>query len=949
MKTQDKWTLGYLQSREHDNTIPAENKNIHFEQTKEQLDNSKYTQKINHGDWQGLFYWHFSESQNEFTPRIELPVADVSEARQFSPGMFHRSDIVDSFTIRNVGSWSGAVPCVQTSQSGNVMPIHSKSGGVDGAYAPKQMKFKGFTGESVADIHNADRDVIKCATGTRQPSGFPMIAVQCLNSEHYEIIAFPTGNLLALDNNSSGLSTKVAKVGADGNIETDGEIASLGSMLLIVRDFLGGKVVAMQCGISGEDDEVGHAPVIVNDQGGGKHLAYLGHIAGGPFIAAASPHPSMIISAESTDEYQDTQKLSFIDEVPYYQDDFRHGPLAFSQREFPVISGDEEVKEVILGFDPVTRTWRWFVDEETAQVLTARVAWCHDGTEDLSEGEITVDIENNVIWIDEAQSQVDFFTVGDNTIYVVSLVQKDFTRNGITRDLYRVVAVRADEGEKIRFLQAVDKDQLLFRAVRGDAPWLEGSPEITTDIAGNAKENIFRVRIPAQWDLTGGENYEYLELNSEKVFRGLYAPVRPSPKTAETFTQDGVMSSLEIANDSPIAEYKIKVDRGNKDGRHNAVTVGAEMMPRFGDSEQSVILNNIDQENTKICRVVSYTEATGEMIAENLFNPDQKFTVGCFLKGIPDLRPPQDSVRPSGLVQIHRVPSISNANPGESATAENTVDWVSLFFLNNDAAVCEILCVDTPPLEGELVDKSRVISSVDSEQYQVLNLDIVRSFSVFSSGGTQVNSVEFAKFLTVPGTVPLPVSQVKSDCDTTTGASIYFLSAIHCKFDDEDAFLVTGNANLSYNAICCEQGQEPDPGGGGGGGEPDPEPDPDPGAGATCPASATSVWLDQNGNVIRTISLSATQIEIDPQNQQSCAYRVTRAEDPSLPADQVTINQGFYTVTNPFGAVMQARLLNPQEGENGVPLTHKGTYVVIGGRRQDQSPQDRQTVAVEVS
>lgn len=377
--------------------------------------------------------------------------------------------------------------------------------------------------------------------------------------------------------------------------------------------------------------------------------------------------------------------------------------------------------------------------------------------------------------------------------------------------------------------------------------------------------------------------------------------------------------------------------------------------------EGTEIYTPVDGDHSVVVKILSYSEETGIIEGVPVWDQTQSFRIFSEAKiqgrdGVPTV----DQVETDNFCVCHRVGDF-NSNPvgkpqGFELREKNNanVSWVSFFFdVACDAFPVPALVRGNPNVEKTTPVDGRVCNPFGfiGPFFQLDGFEVVNgNLQVFSKGGVKSDSLDTIPVLIDDSVNITRTIQARNDCDSVNDAKVFYPVLIgSAEFNGGAVYLITGESNLDYTAVCCEEPQEPDPDPGGGGGEPDPDPDPQPGEGATCPASATSVWLDQNGNVIRTITLSATQIEIDPENQQSCAYRVTRAEDPSLPADQVTINQGFYTVTNPFGAVMQARLLNPQEGENGVPLTHKGTYVVIGGRRQDQSPQDRQTVAVEVS
>lgn len=817
MKQNDIYTLGYLPAREHDKTVPAEGKNLRFDQVFKQNEDTHYTDLRNHGDLAGLFYWEFNNEINDFVLVEEKPIPGVAKARQQAVSQFMELKKGRNFGIRNVGSWSHVVPAVQINQDGTTKPIVSKIGGVDEGYAPKTMKFTGFLGDSAVPDGNFDRDIIKNATGTRIPNGFPFLVVQCLNSESYEQLGFPAGNFLCLDNSVNGLSTKVARVKEDGSLEADGEIASLGSLMVATKNEGGQKILAINAHLNKEDNETGHGAILVQDDAGNVHLCYLSSARGGIFKCGVAPDPLEVISAQGNSDYLNVQRLAIDTEARYYRSDEKDGKLAFSDILFPTITGDDEVVEVILGFDTVTRSWRWFVQQELSQQLIARVAW-NFVEEDLSEGELlglAPDSEiQPLVWIDyELSKNIVFDTAGTETRFIVALVQKNFSRQGEVRDLYKVIRAEGDTGHKIRFVEIENRDTRsykLLKSVESNKPWLEPDNVVKTLIGSNEKPNVIRINLPEQWNLTNtNADFRFLERNADLPrLNCFYAPIAPTPKD-ENFVDDLIFKSFEeISAETTISTYALHQNRDGVDGKQNAVTAGAHMMPIFGSPKRSIVMDNIDQEDTKICKIISYDPTNGVMRAKNLFDENKIFDVACFVTGQPGIRPSPDQVATDGIVTIHRVKDFDNTPQGQtSIPGQNVVDWVSLFFLAEEVTF-DLLVVDNPPLIGQVIPSETVFGAKTENSFVALNLKKVTDFVAFSTGGARVINSESHLFICDSTTNIVALTDEKVDCQNPTGKSIYSVVARKVKVGNVSAFLVLGNSNFRFSAQCCEEEEE---------------------------------------------------------------------------------------------------------------------------------------------
>lgn len=210
-------------------------------------------------------------------------------------------------------------------------------------------------------------------------------------------------------------------------------------------------------------------------------------------------------------------------------------------------------------------------------VLHAKICWNVDSAGDLSEGEFVEKnaagewiSQQNVIWISWVDSWgVVCKTAGDMTIFQVEKIKSDVTRNSTTRDLYRATACIYEGGSRISHLYTTQKDAalskvtgyLLSRQYCSVNPWTDiyqngenSSAWIFTAIWNGeqsvAKKNQCEGFINCdydEWDLSGAENYLYLEKVDVSKFPPYWQPINPRLVDGKQYESDYENSGISIA------------------------------------------------------------------------------------------------------------------------------------------------------------------------------------------------------------------------------------------------------------------------------------------------------------------------------------------------------------------------------------------------------------------
>jgi len=206
----------------------------------------------------------------------------------------------------------------------------------------------------------------------------------------------------------------------------------------------------------------------------------------------------------------------------------------------------------------------------TVSVTYARIRWDADFDGDVSEGElVSFDEETEqwiatetIVWIRAKSAKaVKFNTAGDGTIFEVRKWLDTFSRKETVRPLYYVSRCVEDGGDRITHFKTVRKKNdltelqgELLSDARFDPPWdNSATARIPTTIAGSAKENIFSVELPKKWDITGPEQWQYLEIDRVDFgFPNRFRPIRPM----RNHPIDPVWRSAVTTADVSIADYR---------------------------------------------------------------------------------------------------------------------------------------------------------------------------------------------------------------------------------------------------------------------------------------------------------------------------------------------------------------------------------------------------------
>lgn len=198
--------------------------------------------------------------------------------------------------------------------------------------------------------------------------------------------------------------------------------------------------------------------------------------------------------------------------------------------------------------------------------LHAIIAWNFRSTTegdclgDMSIGELVEFTDDTLvwtrkgefIWIDFIESRCPYDTAGDDTIFVVELIESDVTRDGVEYDLYRAVSVQSAGGKKITHLEVLYKESqrgyLLSFDDLSQVVWTDietygnnSAAYLTTTINSVVYKNLIYFDIPNNWNLAGSGTFKYLEITGIAGQRKTFVPISPRLisgndwESAETF------------------------------------------------------------------------------------------------------------------------------------------------------------------------------------------------------------------------------------------------------------------------------------------------------------------------------------------------------------------------------------------------------------------------------
>lgn len=211
----------------------------------------------------------------------------------------------------------------------------------------------------------------------------------------------------------------------------------------------------------------------------------------------------------------------------------------------------------------------------------ARISWFLDNTgADFSEAEV---VKNNgtswvatgeLVWISFDDSKgISFQTAGDDTIFEIEKIKSNVTRVATTRDLYRAIACAQEGGDSKRITHLVKiakfsgtTSTMVVRMATSqlvsDKVWIDietygdtSSVYLKTTIGGSGKFNQIRSVVPNEWDLSGSEDFLYMERSGYNVcLPFLISPINPVLNSGK------VWDSLEkkIDGTTTIAVYRKK-------------------------------------------------------------------------------------------------------------------------------------------------------------------------------------------------------------------------------------------------------------------------------------------------------------------------------------------------------------------------------------------------------
>jgi len=217
------------------------------------------------------------------------------------------------------------------------------------------------------------------------------------------------------------------------------------------------------------------------------------------------------------------------------------------------------------------------------ETFFAKIAWNFDDNgNDTSEAELLTKNDDGT-WTPRAQavyiswydSNIRFDTAGDDTIFEIEKIKSSVSRltdEGVfVRDLYRVIRCVEDSGTKITYFYTLKQNSINNEVtgwcVDGDIDnfWtdiyensINAESYIKTTFFNNI-ENVTRINkikgyIPMDWDLTGEEDFQYLEKSGLMASKFVFVPFLPVLKDKT----NKIWESLHTNGAVSIATYKRK-------------------------------------------------------------------------------------------------------------------------------------------------------------------------------------------------------------------------------------------------------------------------------------------------------------------------------------------------------------------------------------------------------
>jgi len=407
-------------------------------------------------------------------------------------------------------------------------------------------------------------ETVQTITGYNPPFGMPGIVVTSTMQDKECQYFVPTGGILSSDNEFGGLSTRIVDTKEDGYIN---DIATLDGIIEIKRNEEDIPIAAIK-GTKAKKDHAGWGAITLKTEET-EHLSYLSSERGGPLCGGAEIDKHNI-SEGITPAHISTDAL-------FYMDQQKDGALKFESFLSPAVTPPAEPEYYLPAYCVYSGSsgkWRWVVPMTTAESseLIARIAWNFINGEDRSvaqtvfwdeveEKYLPIEGEDKkIVWIDYGKSMgVTFGSAGDNTIFKLSLIKKEVTRGGITRDLYRAIhciydlSLNVDLAEK----KEVFRNLLLCYMASSDASsFWDFDRRLRTTIDNVEIENVFVVTMPAEWLPWDEDINQWLEIMTWcEGLQSYYRPIRPALKN-NSLSYD--YESLEKNTDSEtsISSYR---------------------------------------------------------------------------------------------------------------------------------------------------------------------------------------------------------------------------------------------------------------------------------------------------------------------------------------------------------------------------------------------------------
>lgn len=535
--------------REHTPNILEDRKNCQQGlQIKNQDNEGQYTY-ANIGDEACWAYWASGTTSNPISPPAQEN-KEIHASEYMQKLEFQQAPI-----SRKLGSWAQIIPVC--SRPEGLFPIRSQDGNIDPQYRGKEL----------VDEEGHDKKKVKNINGCHVPHGHPGILVQCANQDEHQQFFVPSGGIFSIDHKKSGLSTKIFQVDSDGWIDYE-HPSSLDSIFRMGMKNDGEMTLGINFTKAGKDT-LGYGTFIYHTESGKNIICPSSQELQGPFIHGHDEFEKHVIGTASNGDI--TQPLHISTNAYYYMDYERDSKLPFENKYCPVLQDPAEIEfytPVHLGYQTSSQSWKWYVAMSTGtEMLTiARIQWNYNQIKDMSCAEtVTYNPEtgiytgtNQKIWIDLEKSHgVLFETAGTDTIFRLKLIKQYVEREGETHDLYRATHCVEDHGKYISHFSTISRTTYIvgnLLSYESQEPvWINtGNAKIKTNICGTLQENIWRARIPREWENFITENFAFLEISGlPKGTKSLFRPIRPVLDEIELKTY----KSAEKIEEIPIANY----------------------------------------------------------------------------------------------------------------------------------------------------------------------------------------------------------------------------------------------------------------------------------------------------------------------------------------------------------------------------------------------------------